>query len=76
VETLPTFGPVGRKVRILGTDLTGATSVTFNGTAATFTVALPTEIKTTVPTGATNGKVQVTTPSRTLTSNHVFRVRP
>jgi hypothetical protein len=38
VKTLPTFGKTEAAVKILGTDLTGATSVTFNGTAATFTV--------------------------------------
>jgi uncharacterized protein (TIGR03437 family) len=63
-------------VRILGTNLTGATSVTFNGVAATFKVVSPTLILTTVPTGATTGKVQVTTPSGTLLSNVVFLVRP
>ncbi|HEV2381634.1 MAG TPA: choice-of-anchor tandem repeat GloVer-containing protein [Terriglobia bacterium] len=74
VETEPSFGKVGRNIKILGTNLTGATSVTFNGTAATFTVELPTAIKTTVPTGATTGPVHVVTPSGTLTSNVNFRV--
>lgn len=62
-------------VTILGTDLTGATSVTFNGTAATFTVVSASQIKTTVPTGATTGAVEVTTPSSTLSSNSVFHVK-
>jgi uncharacterized repeat protein (TIGR03803 family) len=75
VETLPTVGKVGSPVIILGNHLNDTTSVTFNGTAATFTVASPTEIKTTVPTGATSGKVQVTMPSGTLNSNVVFRVQ-
>jgi len=75
VSTLPSFGKVGASVKLLGTTLTGATSVTFNGTPATFTVVSPTLIKTTVPTGATTGKVQVVTPSGTLTSNTAFRVR-
>jgi uncharacterized repeat protein (TIGR03803 family) len=74
VETLPTSGMVGKPVVILGNNLTGATSVTFNGTAARFTVVSSTEIKTSVPTGATSGKVQVTTPGGTLTSNVRFRV--
>lgn len=75
VETLPTAGSVGKSVMILGTDLTGATSVTFNNTPATFTVVSATEITATVPTGVTTGTVQVVTPSGTLSSNVMFRVR-
>jgi uncharacterized repeat protein (TIGR03803 family) len=75
VETQPTSGAVGAAVKILGTSLTGATSVTFNGTAATFTVVSSSEITTTVPTGATTGTVQVVTPRRTLSSNVPFRVK-
>jgi uncharacterized repeat protein (TIGR03803 family) len=74
VETNPTSGKVGTAVIILGNNLAGATSVTFNGKAATFKVVSSTEIKTTVPKGATTGKVSVKTPSRTLTSNVDFRV--
>ena len=74
VETQPTSGMVGAAVKILGTNLTGATKVTSNGTLATFTVVSSSEIMTTVPTGATTGKVKVTTPSGTLTSNVNFRV--
>ena len=75
VTTLPTSRKIGQRVIILGNSLTGTTSVTFNGTAATFTVVSSTEIATTVPAGATTGTVKVITPSRTLTSNVVFRVR-
>ena len=68
---------MGAAVTILGTNLTGATSVSFNGTAATFTVVSKSEIMTTtVPTGATTGPVQVVTPSGTLTSNESFQVVP
>lgn len=74
VKTLPTSGKVGTSVDILGTNLTGATSVTFNGTAATFTVVSSSEITTAVPTGAKTGTVQVSTPSGTLKSNVTFRV--
>jgi len=74
VETLPTSGKVGAKVVILGNNLKGTTSVSFNGTTATFHVVSATEIKTTVPTGATTGTVQVTTPGGTLNSNVVFRI--
>jgi uncharacterized repeat protein (TIGR03803 family) len=74
VRARPFYGMVGAPVKILGSDLTGATSVTFNGTAATFTVVSSSLITTTVPTGATTGKVQVVTPNGTLSSNIAFRV--
>ena len=74
VETQPTSGKVGAAVKILGTNLTGATSVTFNGTPAVFSVVGPSLVTTTVPTGATSGKVQVVTPSGTLSSNVPFQV--
>jgi len=73
VETLPNSGTVGTAVRILGTDLTGATSVTFNGTAAEFKVISKSEIETSVPSGATTGTVEVQTEN-TLNSNVAFRV--
>jgi len=76
VKTLPAVGFVGLPVRILGTDLTGATCVTFNGTPAEFIVVSPTQILTRVPAGATTGSVQVVTPSGTLSSNVAFRVVP
>ena len=75
VKTLPTSGKVGASIKILGTNLTGAINVTFNGTAAVFTVVSPSLITTTVPAGATTGKVRVTTPSGTLPGNVAFRVR-
>jgi uncharacterized repeat protein (TIGR03803 family) len=65
-----------RQSRFWGTNLTGATSVSFNGTSAVFTVVSSSEIKTTVPTGATTGTVQVTTPGGVPSSNVPFRVRP
>jgi uncharacterized repeat protein (TIGR03803 family) len=77
VKTQTTSGKVGADVKILGNDLTGATSVTFKGTAATFTVVSSSEIKTTVPTGATTGYVDVVTlSSGTLQSNVVYTVKP
>jgi uncharacterized repeat protein (TIGR03803 family) len=74
VETLPTSGKEGVKVIILGTELTGATSVSFNGVAATFKVVSASEITARVPIGTTSGKVEVTVPSGTLASNVEFRV--
>jgi ATP-dependent DNA helicase RecG len=74
VEAQPGSGMVGAAIKILGTNLTGASSVSFNGTAAKFTVISSSEITTTVPAGATTGEVKVVTPSGTLSSNVSFMV--
>jgi len=76
VATNPTSGKVGAHIVILGNNLKGATSVTFNGTnQPTFAVNNSgTAITTTVPAGATTGTVEVTTPKTVLKSNVVFRV--
>lgn len=74
VETLPSSGKVGAKVTILGNKLTGATAVSFNGTEATFTVVSGNEIATAVPSGATSGKVKVTTPGGVISTYVEFRV--
>jgi uncharacterized repeat protein (TIGR03803 family) len=76
VQAQTTSGEVGTNVVILGTDLTGATGVTFNGTVATFTVVSASEITTTVPVGATTGYVEVTAPGGTFKSNTKFQVTP
>jgi uncharacterized protein (TIGR03437 family) len=76
VEAQPTSGTVGFAVNVLGTNLTGTTSVTFNGTAAMFTVVSKSLITTTVPLGATTGKVKVVTPGGMLSSNVPFQVLP
>jgi len=76
VETNPDFGKVGWTISILGTNLTGTTSVTFNGTPATFGVISPSLIKAQVPSGATTGTIQVTTTTGTLNSNVAFQVLP
>jgi uncharacterized repeat protein (TIGR03803 family) len=74
VRTNPAMGHVGENVNILGTDLAGASSVTFNGAAADFKVVSPTLIETTVPSGAMSGKVEVTLPGGLLSRNLVFTV--
>ena len=76
VEANPVGGKVGYKIQILGKGLTGSASVTFNGTQATFTVISDTLIKATVPSGATTGTIEVTTPGGTLNSNVAFQVLP
>jgi hypothetical protein len=72
----PTSGAVGASVTITGTAFTGATSVKFNGTAATFTVNTSTQITTSVPANATTGKITVTTAGGTATSASNFTVAP
>jgi uncharacterized repeat protein (TIGR03803 family) len=74
VEANPGSGTVGQKIDIFGNNLKGTTSVTFNGTSATFVVASSTDIKTELPAGATTGTIKVTTPSGVLSSNVAFQV--
>jgi hypothetical protein len=74
VETVTASGGAGSSVIILGTNMTGASSVTFNGAAAAFTLVSSTEITATVPSGATTGPVVVTTPKGKLTSNKSFTI--
>jgi hypothetical protein len=72
----PSSGKVGTIVTITGTNLTGATSVKFNGVAATtFSVDSATQITATVPAGATTGKIEVVAPSGTSTSTTDFTVK-
>jgi hypothetical protein len=59
----PTSGPVGTPVTIAGTNFgssQGASTVTFNGVAATATIWSATSLTVAVPTGATTGNVVVT----------------
>ena len=77
VQAVTGSGKVGTKITILGTNLKGATAVSFSGTAATFTVNFTgTAINATVPGGATTGKIQVTTPGGTLSTPVAFKVTP
>jgi hypothetical protein len=70
-----TVGTVGKTIGILGQGFSGTTSVTFNGTPASFKVISDTYLTVKVPSGET-GFVRITTPSSTLISNRVFKVTP
>ena len=70
----PSSGPVGTAVTLTGNGFTGATGVTFNGTAAVFNVVSATSATTTVPAGASTGLIRLTTPLGTASSATVFTV--
>jgi hypothetical protein len=70
----PPSGPVGTSVTITGTGLTQATKVTFNAVSASFTVNSDSQLTATVPTGATTGKITVTTKGGSATSSTSFTV--
>jgi PKD repeat protein len=72
----PPSGPPGTSVDIKGANFTGATSVEFGGTQASFTVDSDSELHATVPDGATDGPISVTTPDGTGASTHKFGVAP
>ena len=71
----PTSGTVGTTVVISGSGFTGATTVQFNGTAATsFTVNNDGQITASVPAGATTGVITVVKGSCNGTSSGSFTV--
>ncbi|MCR5889414.1 IPT/TIG domain-containing protein [Hymenobacter sp. J193] len=79
--TITAFSPasttIGSTVTITGTNFTGTTAVKFNNTAATtFTVNSATKITAKVPTGATTGKISVTTPAGTVASTGNILIAP
>jgi hypothetical protein len=70
----PGSGPVGTSVTITGTGLLGTTDVEFNGVVAVFNVVDSSTITTTVPAGATSGKISVTNAGGTVMSKTSFHV--
>ncbi|PYV20931.1 MAG: hypothetical protein DMG24_21160 [Acidobacteria bacterium] len=82
----PTSGILGTAVTITGTSFTGATAVVFSdtpyanycqyvqGTPSAFTVLSDTQISTSVPSGATSGRLCVTNNGFTATSSSSFTV--
>jgi alpha-tubulin suppressor-like RCC1 family protein len=69
VNLSPTSGPVGTPVTLTGVGFGDVTAVKFNGVSASFQILSPTSIRTTVPFGATTGKVTATSPAGIVTGS-------
>jgi hypothetical protein len=69
----PNKGAVGATVTIRGSALSDASSVLFNGVAATFTVVDDTTITATAPAGATDGPITVVGPNGSGVSKKSFK---
>lgn len=73
----PTAGVPGTTVKVAGSGFTDASSVQFNGVAATSILSITaTAVKALVPAGATTGRIRVTTPVGTTMSSSSFKVKP
>jgi hypothetical protein len=70
----PASGPVGTTVTISGTNLLSTSAVSFNGTAATYTVNSDSQVTATVPSGATTGPIRVTANGGAATSTTGYTV--
>ena len=71
----PASGPAGTSISVTGTNLTGTTSISIGGVAATtFAVVNATNATATVPSGAVTGKVTIVTPQGNATSASNFTV--
>lgn len=72
---LPTSGSVGNLFAVIGSNFTGTTGVSFNGTAATaWIMSDPTTIYGFIPNGATSGPITVTTSGGSVTSSQQFTI--
>jgi len=72
----PKAGAPGTAVQIAGSQLLGATGVSFNGTPdPAFVNRGGSYMQATVPPGATSGKITVTTPNGEASTQHSFTVK-
>jgi len=78
LETPFTFSPAsghpGQTVVITGTGLADVTSVSFSNRLATIVSKTNTEIRVTIPVGATTGKIRLVRPNSVTSSITEFRV--
>jgi endonuclease G len=71
---LPANGAAGTNVVITGTNFSSATSVTFNGASAGFTIDSGTQITVIAPANVSSGFINVTTAGGTAASSTAFSV--
>lgn len=71
----PKKGAVGKSVTVIGTNLEGATAVTFGGVEAGITSDSVGSLTVQVPAGAGSGVIEVTTPGGTAISRAKFKVK-
>lgn len=80
VQFSPQSAVPGAKVTLFGTNLTGATTVLFNGASASFSNALTNNldlrITAVVPPDAASGAITIVTPHGNVTSSQWFQVLP
>lgn len=72
----PASSPAGSTVVISGSNLSGVTSVKFNGINASFTISNSTKINAVVPASATSGFITLTDACGNFTSPFSFSVGP
>ncbi len=72
----PVCGVAGTSVTLTGTNLTGATNVSFNGLAGTITGNTATQIVVTAPASVTAGLISITTPSGSVSTVSSFNLTP
>jgi uncharacterized repeat protein (TIGR01451 family) len=70
----PVRSAVNTAIRIDGANFIGTTGVQIDGKEAAFTVTAATQIRATVPSGATNGPIRVVTSAGTAVSSELFQV--
>ncbi|NIR52463.1 hypothetical protein GWO43_27935, partial [candidate division KSB1 bacterium] len=70
----PTSGPVGTEVTVVGSNFTEVSLVSFNGVLSSFSIDSDSQLRATVPVGATTGPIDLIGPHGTGMSGSVFSV--
>lgn len=71
---IPKKSPAGSTIRVVGTNLSEATELRFNGIEAPFVVQSSTEVEATVPNRKASGPISIKTPGGTSISLSDFEV--